>query len=216
MKHETSPPKGTSTATTTTTVLVTQSSCSAAQGPVTETKSIFDISNDELMNFLSGNNESLNFLDIKEPAASTPDPTTTTTSDRPRRTSRKAWVSSAERERVSARLTAVPPPQSVSDMTDSGSQSDETTSGTTSTGCGVDQEEEGSDRYRRKRERRTGGGDNGSKVTGSGQRKKKGVLNAKERNMRRLESNERERKRMHDLNNQFQVRVGDSGGLLVQ
>lgn len=212
MKHETSPPKGSTTATTTTTVLVTQSSCSAAQGPVTETKSIFDISNDELMNFLSGNNESLNFLDIKEPAA---DPTTTT-SDRPRRTSRKAWVSSAERERVSARLTAVPPPQSVSDMTDSGSQSDETTSGTTSTGCGVDQEE-GSDRYRRKRERRTGaGGDHGSKGTGSGQRKKKGVLNAKERNMRRLESNERERKRMHDLNNQFQVRVGDSGGLLVQ
>lgn len=107
--------------------------------------------------------------------------------------------------------------QSVSDMTDSGSQSDETTSGTTSTGCGVDLDEVGgggggdgstSTRYRRKREKRTGGGgcgDHGSKMTGSGQRKKKGVLNAKERNMRRLESNERERKRMHDLNNQFQV-----------
>lgn len=94
-------------------------------------------------------------------------------------------------------------------MTDSGSQSDETTSGTTSTGCGLDLEEaaEGS-RYRRKREKRSATGgekDHGSKVTGGGQRKKKGVLNAKERNMRRLESNERERKRMHDLNNQFQV-----------
>ena len=103
--------------------------------------------------------------------------------------------------------------QSVSDMTDSGSQSDETTSGTTSTGCGVDLDETSDGtRHRRKREKRSGptgmDKDHGSKLTGTGaQRKKKGVLNAKERNMRRLESNERERKRMHDLNNQFQVRV---------
>ncbi|XP_063697567.1 protein dimmed, partial [Culicoides brevitarsis] len=35
-------------------------------------------------------------------------------------------------------------------------------------------------------------------------RRKKGVLNAKERNLRRLESNERERMRMHSLNDAFQ------------
>jgi hypothetical protein len=37
-------------------------------------------------------------------------------------------------------------------------------------------------------------------------RRKKGALNAKERNLRRLESNERERMRMHSLNDAFQVR----------
>jgi hypothetical protein len=37
-------------------------------------------------------------------------------------------------------------------------------------------------------------------------RRKKGSLNAKERNLRRLESNERERMRMHSLNDAFQVR----------
>lgn len=95
-------------------------------------------------------------------------------------------------------------------MTDSGSQSDETTSGTASTGCGADLDgrEPSVSKYRRRRgEKRGGGGDkseHGSKLS-SQQRKKKGVLNAKERNIRRLESNERERKRMHDLNNQFQV-----------
>ena len=36
-------------------------------------------------------------------------------------------------------------------------------------------------------------------------RRKKGSLNAKERNLRRLESNERERMRMHSLNDAFQV-----------
>ncbi|KAG5680932.1 hypothetical protein PVAND_010408 [Polypedilum vanderplanki] len=35
-------------------------------------------------------------------------------------------------------------------------------------------------------------------------RRKKGALNAKERNLRRLESNERERMRMHSLNDAFQ------------
>ncbi|XP_058449171.1 protein dimmed [Malaya genurostris] len=35
-------------------------------------------------------------------------------------------------------------------------------------------------------------------------RRRKGVLNAKERNLRRLESNERERMRMHSLNDAFQ------------
>lgn len=36
-------------------------------------------------------------------------------------------------------------------------------------------------------------------------RRRKGALNAKERNIRRLESNERERMRMHSLNDAFQV-----------
>lgn len=36
-------------------------------------------------------------------------------------------------------------------------------------------------------------------------RRRKGTLNAKERNIRRLESNERERMRMHSLNDAFQV-----------
>lgn len=113
MKHESNPPKGGSTAITNnaTTSQSNESSCSAlpkvvargnGSGGLVETpKSIFDISNDELMSFLSGNNESLNFLDIKEPPSATqqrlaanPDQTTTTTaSERPRRTSRKAWVS---------------------------------------------------------------------------------------------------------------------------
>lgn len=39
----------------------------------------------------------------------------------------------------------------------------------------------------------------------SAARRKKGSLNAKERNLRRLESNERERMRMHSLNDAFQV-----------
>lgn len=38
-------------------------------------------------------------------------------------------------------------------------------------------------------------------------RRKKGSMNAKERNLRRLESNERERMRMHSLNDAFQVCV---------
>lgn len=36
-------------------------------------------------------------------------------------------------------------------------------------------------------------------------RRRKNALNAKERNLRRLESNERERMRMHSLNDAFQV-----------
>lgn len=37
-------------------------------------------------------------------------------------------------------------------------------------------------------------------------RRRKPTLNARERNARRLESNERERMRMHSLNDAFQVR----------
>lgn len=67
-------------------------------------------------------------------------------------------------------------------MTDSSSQSDDTSGccGTTTT--------------------RTS---RGRSTTNS--RRRKGQLNAKERNLRRLESNERERMRMHSLNDAFQV-----------
>lgn len=199
MKHESNPPKGGATETSAPKVVV-------AGRESVESKSIFDITNDELMNFLSGNNESLNFLDIKEPTSRS-NSDQILANERPRRTSRKAWVSCGGGLIKSSRVIYLPSSQSVSDMTDSGSQSDETTSGTTSTGCGVDLERGEGSRYRRKREKRSGGTEKepGSKAAGGGQRKKKGVLNAKERNMRRLESNERERKRMHDLNNQFQV-----------
>ncbi|XP_055715958.1 pancreas transcription factor 1 subunit alpha [Phlebotomus papatasi] len=97
---------------------------------------------------------------------------------RPRRTSKK-----------------LQPLNTMYDMTDSSSQSDDTTSGTGDGGFGCDGGNGGSTR-RRGNSRRSG-----SQVV---VRRRKGVLNAKERNLRRLESNERERKRMHDLNNQFQ------------
>eukprot|EP00099_Drosophila_melanogaster_P007991 NP_001260674.1 dimmed, isoform B [Drosophila melanogaster] len=45
---------------------------------------------------------------------------------------------------------------------------------------------------------------NSSNANGNASRRRKGALNAKERNMRRLESNERERMRMHSLNDAFQ------------
>ncbi|PSN45426.1 hypothetical protein C0J52_20837 [Blattella germanica] len=44
-------------------------------------------------------------------------------------------------------------------------------------------------------------------VPSTGSRRRKPVLSAKERNLRRLESNERERMRMHSLNDAFQVFV---------
>lgn len=67
-------------------------------------------------------------------------------------------------------------------MTDSSSQSDDT-----SGGCGTTI-------TRTSRGRST-----------TNSRRRKGQLNAKERNLRRLESNERERMRMHSLNDAFQV-----------
>lgn len=69
------------------------------------------------------------------------------------------------------------------EMTDSSSQSDDTS------GCGG-----GTTTTRTSR---------GRSATNS--RRRKGQLNAKERNLRRLESNERERMRMHSLNDAFQV-----------
>lgn len=67
-------------------------------------------------------------------------------------------------------------------MTDSSSQSDDTS------GCG------GTTSNRLSRGRNS-----------ANSRRRKGTLNAKERNLRRLESNERERMRMHSLNDAFQV-----------
>jgi class B basic helix-loop-helix protein 8 len=71
------------------------------------------------------------------------------------------------------------------DMTDSSSQSDDTSCGGNSS--------------------RSGGRPRITSAINSA-RRRKGVLNAKERNLRRLESNERERMRMHSLNDAFQVR----------
>lgn len=53
-----------------------------------------------------------------------------------------------------------------------------------------------------------GGNGSASEKSGSGgkERRRKSVLSARERNLRRLESNERERQRMHSLNDAFQVR----------
>ncbi|XP_053676415.1 protein dimmed [Anopheles nili] len=79
------------------------------------------------------------------------------------------------------------------DMTDSSSQSDDTSCGSSRTGS-----------------RGSNGGRSGQGAVGNGSgsssaaRRRKGALNAKERNLRRLESNERERMRMHSLNDAFQ------------
>lgn len=74
------------------------------------------------------------------------------------------------------------------DITDSSSShSDDTTSGGGGGGC-------------------SGRTSRGARISSSSSaRRRKGALNAKERNLRRLESNERERMRMHSLNDAFQV-----------
>ncbi|KAI9578773.1 hypothetical protein GQX74_009347 [Glossina fuscipes] len=76
------------------------------------------------------------------------------------------------------------------EMTDSSSQSDDTSGGGGSSNGGS--------------ARPSSRGRNSSSGT-SQNRRRKGTLNAKERNLRRLESNERERMRMHSLNDAFQV-----------
>ncbi|XP_062541928.1 protein dimmed [Armigeres subalbatus] len=83
------------------------------------------------------------------------------------------------------------------DMTDSSSQSDDTSCGSSRNGS---------------RAGSTHGGRHVSSHSShhlqtsaaAAARRRKGVLNAKERNLRRLESNERERMRMHSLNDAFQ------------
>lgn len=85
------------------------------------------------------------------------------------------------------------------EMTDSTSQSDDTSGGGGSSngggGGGVSSHRPSS------RPRNP----SGSSTSGHGKCRRKGTLNAKERNLRRLESNERERMRMHSLNDAFQV-----------
>ena len=51
----------------------------------------------------------------------------------------------------------------------------------------------------------SGGGGGGGGGGGAGGRRRKQCLSARERNVRRIESNERERLRMHGLNEAFQV-----------
>ncbi|KAI8119283.1 Protein dimmed [Lucilia cuprina] len=75
------------------------------------------------------------------------------------------------------------------EMTDSSSQSDDTSGGGGSSNGGSGA-------------RPSSRGRNSSGTSQS--RRRKGALNAKERNLRRLESNERERMRMHSLNDAFQ------------
>jgi len=79
------------------------------------------------------------------------------------------------------------------EMTDSSSQSDDTSGGGGSSNGGNARPS-------------SRGRNSTSSSTGTNQsRRRKGTLNAKERNLRRLESNERERMRMHSLNDAFQV-----------
>lgn len=98
MKQENNSPKGANESSCTHGGDVITAAAAAAVATNTDTKSIFDISNDELMNFLTGNNESLNFLEIKDPNRnSSPGQHAADQliTDRPRRTPRKmqAWVS---------------------------------------------------------------------------------------------------------------------------
>uniref|UniRef100_A0A182UM88 BHLH domain-containing protein n=2 Tax=Anopheles merus TaxID=30066 RepID=A0A182UM88_ANOME len=79
-------------------------------------------------------------------------------------------------------------------MTDSSSQSDDTSCGSSRTGS------RGSNGGRSGQ----GAAGNGNSSSSSAARRRKGAMNAKERNLRRLESNERERMRMHSLNDAFQ------------
>ncbi|XP_061515058.1 protein dimmed [Anopheles gambiae] len=81
------------------------------------------------------------------------------------------------------------------DMTDSSSQSDDTSCGSSRTGS------RGSNGGGRSGQ---GAAGNGNSSSSSAARRRKGAMNAKERNLRRLESNERERMRMHSLNDAFQ------------
>ncbi|XP_058123974.1 protein dimmed [Anopheles ziemanni] len=102
---------------------------------------------------------------------------------RPKRTTRRMQME-----------TAIDP-----DMTDSSSQSDDTSCGSSRTGS---RGSNGGGGGSRSGQGGTNGNGNGSSSAAA--RRRKGALNAKERNLRRLESNERERMRMHSLNDAFQ------------
>ena len=90
-------------------------------------------------------------------------------------------------------------------MTDSSSQSDDTSCGSSRTGS------RGSNGGGRSGQ---GAAGNGNSSSSSAARRRKGAMNAKERNLRRLESNERERMRMHSLNDAFQVRFPSTRGIV--
>ncbi|KAL5279394.1 BHLHA15 family protein [Megaselia abdita] len=101
-----------------------------------------------------------------------------TSSNRPSRKAAVASAAAANNKKVSDMTNVFDV-----DMTDSSSQSDDTSGGGGSSNGGM-------------RTCKRNGLSNG--------RRKKGVLSAKDRNLRRLESNERERMRMHSLNDAFQ------------
>ncbi|XP_062703474.1 class A basic helix-loop-helix protein 15 isoform X2 [Aedes albopictus] len=84
------------------------------------------------------------------------------------------------------------------DMTDSSSQSDDTSCGSSRNGSRAGSSHGGS------RHVSSHSGHHLQASNTAAARRRKGVLNAKERNLRRLESNERERMRMHSLNDAFQ------------
>ena len=60
------------------------------------------------------------------------------------------------------------------------------------------------------------GGNGGAGSNNNNGRRKKPCLSARERNVRRIESNERERLRMHGLNEAFQVGKPHVSALLIQ
>ena len=62
---------------------------------------------------------------------------------------------------------------------------------------------------------KSSGGGGGGGGGGTPGRRKKPTLSSRERNVRRIESNERERLRMHGLNEAFQVRERDNGRFTV-
>ncbi|XP_017850318.1 protein dimmed [Drosophila busckii] len=100
------------------------------------------------------------------------------------------------------------------EMTDSSSQSDDTSGGGgSSNGGGSSTNNNGNQQSNANGQQRTSSRNRGQQNAGAGanlmpnsqsNRRRKGALNAKERNLRRLESNERERMRMHSLNDAFQ------------
>lgn len=65
---------------------------------------------------------------------------------------------------------------------------------------GEESDSSGSERSPKQTKRRSRGSGGGQST-----RRRKGGISARERNLRRLESNERERMRMHSLNDAFEV-----------
>ncbi|KAJ9592716.1 hypothetical protein L9F63_015633, partial [Diploptera punctata] len=99
--------------------------------------------------------------------------------------------SGGRRSRSSRRTRPAPPITQELDLTDSSSVSDDTAVSSTRSSRRLQNSSSSiSSQY--------------LSVPSTGSRRRKPVLSAKERNLRRLESNERERMRMHSLNDAFQ------------